>query len=326
MSQGHQVTRRKTSACDVVTCPPRLLQLAGRGDVVTYCVKFSMKVFMFRFLLLLLVFSTALSACAKQEEKRVFDEVTIEAPRANLPAFDSHKHDGMGGSADVSNPHAAVGLPSPEEMMKNPEFFGAMEGAPDMKNPHAAVGLPSPEEMAKNPKSKSGMPTAMPGGAMNMQNLPAGMDQKPSLNLKWKLPVDWVQRESTGMRLATFSTGSDQNYAECTIISLGGGAGGLESNIVRWMGQVAIQTPPAAEFQKFLSQLNKFKTQDGSSATFIDLTLLQKDVSDLAPSILTTVVEFNDLIIFVKLSGPKAALVKNREKFLTFSKSLDIRE
>ena len=157
-----------------------------------------------------------------------------------------------------------------------------------------------------------------------MQNLPPGSAEKPDIKLKWKLPVDWVERESTGMRLATLSTGNDQNYAECTIISLGGGAGGMESNIVRWMGQVSIQTPPQAEFQKFLSQLNKFKTQDGSPSTLIDLTLLQKDASDQAPSIMTTVVEFKDLVIFVKLSGSKATLVKNREKFLAFSKSLDI--
>lgn len=228
-----------------------------------------MKLFNFKFLVLLSVITFAFSACAKQEGKRVFDEIVILSPRGQV----------------------------------------------DMANPHAAIGLPSPSEMAKTPK--------MP---MDMSQLPMGSAEKPDLKLSWKLPVDWVQRESSGMRLATFSTGSDQNYAECTIISLSGQAGGSESNIKRWMGQVAIEEPSQAEFKKFLAQQESFKTQDGSSATFVDLTQLQKDKADNEPSILATIIDFKGSAVFVKMMGTKAALSKNREKFRALCQSLKISE
>ena len=77
------------------------------------------------------------------------------------------------------------------------------------------------------------------------QNMIAASAQKPPL--AWDLPEGWTETPGNGMRLVTFHS-TDKDPVECTIVSLGGMAGGLESNIVRWMGQINIPMPAQDQF------------------------------------------------------------------------------
>src|SRR5258707_13999635 len=61
----------------------------------------------------------------------------------------------------------------------------------------------------------------------------------PSMLPKWTVPPDWKEQPLSEMRLASFKAeGSNGESADISISSCPGDAGGLESNINRWRGQV----------------------------------------------------------------------------------------
>lgn len=160
----------------------------------------------------------------------------------------------------------------------------------------------------------------MSGG---MPNTP-GVSADTSLSLTWKLPMDWVEREKGSMRLASFSSGSGENMVDCSIVALGGHAGGLEANVTRWMGQINLTLASDQELSGFISGSEKIRTGDNAEGVVIDFTALQKNTKDTAPSILAVVFPFEGRNVFVKLAGPKSEILKNKNKFKEFCQSLKI--
>ncbi|MCJ8346677.1 hypothetical protein MJH12_14130 [bacterium] len=55
--------------------------------------------------------------------------------------------------------------------------------------------------------------------------------------LSWKAPIGWVEQAGNSIRLVTFKI-SDK--AECSLIVLGGQAGGLADNVNRWRRQIGL--------------------------------------------------------------------------------------
>ena len=144
----------------------------------------------------------------------------------------------------------------------------------------------------------------------------------PDIKLSWRLPVDWVEREKGGMRLAAFSSGSGEGAVECTIISLPGAAGGLESNVTRWIGQINLEIPPQEKFAEFLNAQEKFSTGKGLAGTTVDLTQLTPDTNQR--SMIAALVNAEEDTLFIKMTGTKASLEKNREKFKSLCRSLEV--
>lgn len=146
------------------------------------------------------------------------------------------------------------------------------------------------------------------------------------LPLSWTTPEGWQESAGGGMRLASFATMDKDNPVECTIVSLGGQAGGLTSNVARWMRQVNIVVPDAARLEQFISAQSQVSTQDGFAATIVDLTQLQS-VKDLrSPSMIATVITLPDATVFVKMTGSRGALLKNKEKFEALCESLKLND
>ena len=143
------------------------------------------------------------------------------------------------------------------------------------------------------------------------------------IKLSWSLPVDWVERERRGMRLAAFSSGMGKGAIECTVISLPGQAGGLESNVKRWIGQINLEIPSEETLKTFVNSSEKFNTAGGLSATLIDLTKLTQ--SKTAQSMNACAIDTSQETIFVKMTGLKSALEKNREKLKSLCQSLKIK-
>ena len=152
----------------------------------------------------------------------------------------------------------------------------------------------------------------------------APISKGTKVKLSWKLPVDWVERTSSGMRLATFSTGNGTDLVECTIVSLGSQAGSLQANVERWMRQINLPPLSQNDMNKFLSKQEKLKTQERIPFSLIDFTALQEDAQDSSPSIIAVILFFEDSNIFVKMTGNKVALIKNKEKFRSLCQSLKV--
>ncbi len=151
---------------------------------------------------------------------------------------------------------------------------------------------------------------------------PAG-DESSHAALQWKTPQGWSEtRSDSGMRLATFDVKGDAGAAMCTIVLLGGDAGGLKANVVRWIGQLQVTVPADAEFEAFIKRQQTFASDGGFNTVIIDLTELGPANNDAANSMLASYITVGESACFVKLTGPAGLLKKQKENFVQLCRSL----
>lgn len=141
------------------------------------------------------------------------------------------------------------------------------------------------------------------------------------VSLKWTTPESWTDLPASSMRLANFSLGSGDATGICTVIKLGGSAGGIEANIKRWMGQVNIEPPPAAELAAFIERQPKFTSAGGMEGVLVDLTPLG-DPAPETTTMLAALFPGEDMTLFVKLTGPRKLLAGEKERFEKLCRSL----
>jgi hypothetical protein len=215
-----------------------------------------------------------------------------------------------------------------EETVIPPSFHS--DGQMEMhEDPHAFMNMP--QGMDNDQMGAQGDPHAfmdMPEG----MRLPAGQDtpeMREALNasvarpsLSWETPNGWQEKTGSGMRLVTFHPSDGAQSFECSIVSLSGQAGGLESNVIRWMNQINITVPPEDRLNSFLARQEVITAKGGFSITAIDLTEFSKE--EQSPSMITAIAELQDMVIFVKITGSKAAVLQNRESFLSLCRSLSL--
>ena len=152
------------------------------------------------------------------------------------------------------------------------------------------------------------------------QQISASADQTP---LEWETPKGWSEKRGGGLRLATFA--SVDPKTETTIVSLSGSAGGLVANATRWIQQLNIPVPGAQELDSFIQRQEKFSTDKGMPVTLIDLTQMQNDSPPDAPSMIAAVIEKEGSQIFVKMTGPKPAVLSSRDTLKSFVKSIHLK-
>lgn len=141
----------------------------------------------------------------------------------------------------------------------------------------------------------------------------------------WDTPQGWNETRTTGgMRLASFSIRSQDRESLCTIIPLKGAAGGIRANVIRWLKQINAEIEPGSdELEKFLASGEDFRTIGDVSAVLYDFTGMARSPEN--QSILATIIRFRDSSIFIKMTGEKAQLVKNKKKFKSISQSFRLK-
>jgi len=102
----------------------------------------------------------------------------------------------------------------------------------------------------------------------------------------------------------------------------GGQAGGIQSNVVRWIGQINKQVPPGRHFIDFLSRQKDVKTKGEFTIKIIDLSEFVSN--DTAPSMIGAIAELNEKTIFVKMTGKRKDVIANRNQFESLCRSLDL--
>lgn len=139
-------------------------------------------------------------------------------------------------------------------------------------------------------------------------------------HFQWDTPEGWKEeRKASGFRLATFTIPSETKESICTVIPLQGEAGGLEANVTRWLGQATGKTPDITTVNELLKDREKFLTKGQFPAVLIDFTPVTPNPTD--KSILAAVITIHGNSVFVKMTGEKAHLVQNKEKFKTLCQS-----
>ena len=143
-------------------------------------------------------------------------------------------------------------------------------------------------------------------------------DSVEDISLKWVTPAGWQESPGSGMRVATFAGPN----VETTIISLGGNAGGLQANVVRWLRQIEIVDLSTPELDKILAAQENLTSQGGFAVTVFDLNPWAKQKTTSQNSMMAAIVNVDSSTVFIKMTGDTAAIDKNREKFIQLCQSL----
>jgi hypothetical protein len=140
--------------------------------------------------------------------------------------------------------------------------------------------------------------------------------------LSWATPKGWSEEKGSGMRMVTFRAQGKSGGIECSIVSLGGMAGGLESNVARWMGQLKVAVPPDDQLKAFLDRQEAVQTKGDFAVTLIDLTQYTQDAG--APSMIAGIARMPDMTVFVKMTGSRQAVTEQRQALRGLCASLSI--
>lgn len=147
------------------------------------------------------------------------------------------------------------------------------------------------------------------GGDMSSMAMPGASEQG---GLKWKAPAGWKQAGDRPARVVSFNPAEG---VECYVTVLGGDGGGLRANLDRWRGQMGAGALSDTEFGelphvKILGTDGRLIAIDGAG----DKQGMQ---------MLGAVALVGGRSVFVKMTGPAAAVQKEREHFSAFAQSLE---
>ncbi|HEY0789654.1 MAG TPA: hypothetical protein VGD78_01200 [Chthoniobacterales bacterium] len=153
------------------------------------------------------------------------------------------------------------------------------------------------------------------------RTLMAGMVPVPaSVPITWTKPAGWEEQAPGEMRQGSFlAHGPDNATADVSVTAFPGAAGGLESNLNRWRGQVGL--PPLSGDE--LQQAARPITADRVPGLLVDYAA--PDGSKEPSRILGAVFQTPEQAWFVKMTGPRAWLEAQQETFTAFVQSLRFR-
>ena len=138
--------------------------------------------------------------------------------------------------------------------------------------------------------------------------------------LVWQTPPGWQELPGDGIRLAAFRFEQGDRRVETTVVMLGGAAGGVEANVVRWLDQLGLQLT-GEELAQFLAGGETVAARGGMPLTVYDFTRL---ASAQGESILAAVGPVRDQTLFVKMTGDGALVAAARADFMSLVASLDV--
>ena len=138
--------------------------------------------------------------------------------------------------------------------------------------------------------------------------------------LVWQTPSEWKELPGDGIRLAAFLFEQGERRAETTVVMLGGAAGGVEANVVRWLDQLGLQLADE-ELAQFLAAGETVAARDGMRLTLFDFTRLATTGGD---SMLVAVGSVLDQTLFVKMSGDGDLVAAARGDFRRLVGSLGL--
>lgn len=202
----------------------------------------------------------------------------------------------------------------------------------------AAIGCSSPDaaetaDPASEAPQAAATDEAAAGGELapitsrsGSGNQVASGDEIAAPGAVFRLPESWQQEQpSSGMRLAQASIPGEGGPGQLTVFYFGpGGGGGVDANLQRWIGQMAVD--PSTTPQRDTFEVAAYKV------TWIQVEgTLQPSTMGVGPTeaqpdsmLLGAVIEGNQGPWFFKATGPEATLVAEKENFLAMLRSARI--
>ena len=150
---------------------------------------------------------------------------------------------------------------------------------------------------------------------MGMGQLPPS--NAPSINISYQTPAVWVETKGTnGMRIAGFHDKAKEDKFLCTLIKLGGSAGGIKSNITRWLGQLEVSVED--------KQVDDFIATAKSIPGIPNSLIFDFSVFESSKSMLAAIIPVEDATLFLKLSAPKDIVIEERKNFNDLASSIKL--
>lgn len=176
-----------------------------------------------------------------------------------------------------------------------------VEAPPSAPDPHAGLA-----------HGKDGAPMDMGMGAM-----PPG--HPPTSGYAWTLPAGWSDAGATPMRVGNFKVDAAPGV-ECYLTVLTGAAGGAEANVNRWRRQMGQSDLDAAAIAALptLDMLGKPSPLVEIAGSFTGMNGQQQS----GYMLLAVVCALPEETLFVKMTGPEAAVLAEKDRFLEFCKSV----
>jgi hypothetical protein len=141
--------------------------------------------------------------------------------------------------------------------------------------------------------------------------LPAATSEAPEAGgLHYKTPTGWTIKANGPMRLASLDIIDGEQKCDVSIIRLGPDQPVLE-NVNRWRGQIKLAPTTEGELQLKPIQCG------GHDGQLVQLV-------GEAETILGVIVPLPDATWFVKLQGPNALALRELEKFVAFTESIEL--
>jgi len=180
-----------------------------------------------------------------------------------------------------------------------------------------AVGLTGCNRDDGSIKSYAAPKEAPPSAvAADQQQMPAGQEvAEATPSLHWTLPSGWKQTGGASeMRYATIDAGG----APLTITPLGGEAGKLLPNVVRWADQLGVQNVTEADLPKYA----KPTQVSGEQAQLVDITGAAAN-GQPAQRLLAAIIPHDGRVWFVKFTAPDTVAAAQKSNFDAFVHSLE---
>jgi hypothetical protein len=133
--------------------------------------------------------------------------------------------------------------------------------------------------------------------------------------LKYQVPEGWREEPASGMRKASFRIADEGDNAEVSIIDLDASAADLLPNVNRWRGQIGLEPATQREIDEHVQSIAAGE-HEGQY-----LEMLGDDKATIA-----VIVKAAGRAWFIKLSGDKSLVERERDHFKSFIHSLSIGE
>lgn len=148
---------------------------------------------------------------------------------------------------------------------------------------------------------------------------PVGPPQEATRAWRWEVPTGWREAPARSMRVVTFVPESATGV-ECYVTELPGEAGGLVENVNRWRDQFGLG-PLTADAIAALPTV----PMAGGTGTIVEAAgsfSAMGSTPQADQGLLGAVCPLPTKMLFVKMIGPRAAVVAERERFVALCRSL----
>jgi hypothetical protein len=130
--------------------------------------------------------------------------------------------------------------------------------------------------------------------------------------IKWETPEGWTEVPPSSMRYASFSASAENgDKIDISIVTFPGEGGSDADNVNRWRGQIGL---PPLDGNEITSQITPLRTADATFST--------TDIVGAKARTIAAWTRHDGRIWFFKVTGPNAAVEKEKPDFVKFIESV----